>query len=188
LVQASVYELPFRAATFDGCYCIGVVQHTPDPAMSIASIPPLLKPGGRLALTMYERRRFSKLYSKYLVRPVTSRLDPATLLTTIEGAMPVLFPVTEILFRVPVVGRAFRFAIPVANYVEQTKLTTSQRYRWAILDTFDMLSPRYDQPQTLGQVERTLREAAMVEIQRLPNAGLNVVAKKPCAGDRAVSG
>ena len=34
-VQASIYELPFREGTFDRAYCIGVAQHTPDPAKSL---------------------------------------------------------------------------------------------------------------------------------------------------------
>ena len=54
--------------------------------------------------------------------------------------MPVLFPITELLFRVPRLGRWFQFAIPVANYVHERQLSMAQRYRWAILDTFDMLA------------------------------------------------
>ena len=39
LVQASIYELPFRSGAFDGCYCIGVIQHTPAPEEDASQLP-----------------------------------------------------------------------------------------------------------------------------------------------------
>jgi SAM-dependent methyltransferase len=178
LVQASIYELPFRPGAFDGVYCIGVIQHTPDPARAVAALPPQLKKGGRLALTIYERRRFTKLYSKYLLRSLTRRLDKNQLLRGVQATMPLLFPMTEVLFRVPVLGRYLRFLIPVANYTEEPDLTWQQRYHWAVLDTYDMLAPEYDEPQTFERVRDTLVAAGVVDLQRLPNPGLNLVAQR----------
>ena len=177
-VQASIYELPFRSALFDGCYCIGVVQHTPDPQKTMQTLPRILRPGGRIAITAYERKPWTRLYGKYWLRPLTKRLDKQTLLAGIKGAMPVLFPLTNVLFRVPLAGRLFMFMIPVANYTGERALTRRQRYDWAILDTFDMLSPQYDQPRTQEEVESALAAAGIVELRRLPNAGVNVVGVK----------
>jgi ubiquinone/menaquinone biosynthesis C-methylase UbiE/uncharacterized protein YbaR (Trm112 family) len=175
LVQASIYELPFKPGAFDGCYCIGVIQHTPDPEKSLRALPKVLKKGGRIAVTIYERRRWTRLNTKYLVRPLTKGLKQQTLLAGIKAAMPVLFPVTEVMFRLPLLGRAMKFAIPVANYVEERELTVGQRYRWAILDTFDMLAPQYDQPQTEEEVSRALGQEGITEIRRLNNGGVNLV-------------
>ena len=177
-VQASIYELPFRPAAFDFVYCIGVIQHTPDPAASLASIAKMVKPGGEIAVTIYPRKPWTKLYSKYWLRPLTKRLKKATLLKLIQALMPVAFPITNVLFRIPGIGKAFMFAIPVANYVHETQLTRDQRYAWAILDTFDMLSPQFDQPQTERQASAALRVGGIVDIRRLPNAGLNLKGKK----------
>jgi 2-polyprenyl-3-methyl-5-hydroxy-6-metoxy-1,4-benzoquinol methylase len=177
-VQASLYEMPFRDRVFDGVYCIGVIQHTPDPLASVRALPRVLKDGGRIAYTIYEKRRFTPLYSKYLVRPLTTKLGQRALLGAIRGAMPVLFPVTEVAFRIPVVGRALRFAIPIANYVHERQLTVRQRYAWAVLDTFDMLAPRYDQPQTEADVVAAMRAAGVDEICRTPAGGLNLVGRK----------
>jgi len=52
-VQASIYEPPFLDAAFDGLYCIGVIQHTPDPPAAsghglevvIVLTPPLASAG-----------------------------------------------------------------------------------------------------------------------------------------------
>jgi ubiquinone/menaquinone biosynthesis C-methylase UbiE/uncharacterized protein YbaR (Trm112 family) len=177
-VQASIYELPFRTAAFDACYCIGVVQHTPDPQKTMRTLPRILRAGGRIAITAYERKPWTLLYGKYLVRPLTKRLDKQTLLAGIKGAMPVLFPVTSVLFRLPLVGRLFMFTIPVANYVHERALTRQQRYDWAVLDTFDMLSPHYDQPRTQSEVEEALAAAGVVDMKRLPNPGVNIVGCK----------
>jgi len=178
LVQASIYELPFRNKSFDGCYCIGVIQHTPDPQKTVRSLPRILKEGGRIAVTIYERKRWTLLYSKYLVRPITKRLDKKTLLRIIRTSMPVLFPITEAVFRIPRLGSYFRFAIPVANYVNESALSWRQRYDWAILDTFDMLSPQYDQPQTQRETESSLISEGIGDITRLNNLGLNLIGRK----------
>lgn len=174
LVQASIYELPFRPGAFDGCYCIGVIQHTPDPLRSVQALPRLLKPGGQLALTIYERRRFTMASGKHVARLFTAHLGPRVLLALIRGAMPVLFPITEVLYRIPVLGWFFRFTIPVANYVEKPELNVRQRYQWAVLDTFDMLAPRFDQPQREADVRRVLAGEDIHDVRRLPNDGLNL--------------
>jgi len=173
-VQASIYDLPFKDGAFDHCYCIGVVQHTPDTSATLRSIAKCVKPGGKLALTIYPRKPWTKLYSKYWLRPVTKRLKKENLLRLIEGIMPVAFPLTSFLFRVPVAGKAFQFLIPIANYVHEPQLTRQQRYKWAILDTFDMLTPYYDQPMTEAEAMESLTEAG-VEAKRTQQPGLNLV-------------
>jgi len=177
-VQASIYDPPFRPGVFDGCYCIGVVQHTPDPQLAMRTLPRFLRPGGRIAITAYERKPWTLLYGKYLVRPLTKRLDKQKLLSGIKGVMPVLFPLTNVLFRLPLAGRLFMFAIPIANYVHEQRLTAQQRYEWAILDTFDMLSPQYDQPRTQQEIETALTSAGVKDLRRLDNSGVNIVGEK----------
>jgi SAM-dependent methyltransferase len=183
LVQASIYALPFRSGVFDGCYCIGVIQHTPDPHQSVRSLPRLLKTDGCIALTIYERKPWTHLYSKYWIRSLTRRLPNEVLLRAIQITMPFLFPLTEVAFRVPVLGRLFRFLIPVANYVgcnnqSNAGLSLGQRYRWAVLDTFDMLSPRYDQPQTQHEVQAVLVEGGMIDVQRTAPYALCLAGRK----------
>lgn len=177
-VQASIYELPFRSGAFDGVYCIGVVQHTPDPQKTMKSLPRVLRRGGRIAISAYERKPWTLLYGKYLVRPVTKRLNKESLLAGIKAMMPVLFPLTDVLFRIPLAGRLFKFTIPVANYVHERALTREQRYQWAILDTFDMLSPQFDQPRTQQEIEQALTTAGIVDIERRPGHGAIFVGSK----------
>lgn len=178
LIQASIYELPFEKGVFDKCYSIGVIQHTPDPKQSIKSLSQLVKSSGQMVLTIYERKPWTLLYSKYLCRLITKRMNKQLLLFIIKLLSPILFPITEVLFRIPVLNRVFKFMIPFANYVEMSDLSIKQRYEWAILDTFDMLSPAYDKPMTETEVRQCLEEVNMKHIKRLPNPGVNVVAVK----------
>jgi SAM-dependent methyltransferase len=177
-VQASIFDLPFRSGAFDGCYSIGVIQHTPDPHRALAALPRVLKGGGNIAVTIYERKPWTLLYSKYLLRPITKRLEKKNLLRVINFSMPILFPLTNLLFRLPLFGRFFGFAIPVANYVSEPELSAKQRYDWAILDTFDMLSPQYDNPQTKQEVADALSAEGIGELERLPNPGVNLVGRR----------
>ena len=101
-----------------------------------------------------------------------------TLLSSIERAMPLLFPLTNVLFRAPLIRPFFKFAIPVANYVTEPALTRRQRYTWAVLDTFDMLSPQYDLPRTQEEVEQALSEAGVTNLKRMSNSGLTIVGEK----------
>lgn len=177
LVQADMCNPPFKANTFDYVYSIGVIQHTPSPERSIKSIAALVKKGGQLAVTIYEKKNWTTLNAKYWIRPITKHMNDRALLFTLKLLSPILFPLTEILYRLPFVGRGFKFAIPYANYVH-LKEPIKYRYSLAILDTFDMLSPAYDQPQRQGDVERYFIDTGIQKIKRLPNSGLNLVGEK----------
>jgi len=178
LVQASIFELPFRPRSFDGVYCIGVIQHTPDPKAAVQSLADVVEDEGRIAVTIYERCWSTMLYSKYWVRPVTRRIKAEWLLNLIKIIMPVAFILSEVLFRIPVLKRIFQFILPVANYVDSKELSMRQRYQWAVLDTFDMLAPAYDNPQRYADVVEIMKERNIGEIRRLSNPGLNLVGTK----------
>ncbi len=159
VLQASLFELPLRMGAADGLYCIGVIQHTPDPETAIKLLPAYVRSGGRVALTVYTKKWSTLFYGKYLVRVFTKRMDDRALLFLIRLSMPLLFPLTDVLFRLPGLGRVFAFLMPVANYVAQPQLRDwKTRYRWAVLDTYDMLAPAYDSPQTVSDVTRWLTE------------------------------
>jgi SAM-dependent methyltransferase len=160
VVQGSLLEPPFAPGAFDFAYCIGVVQHTPDPAKVIRNVAGLVREGGKFCFTVYGRKPWTKLGGKYLVRSITTRLSSPTLLRAIEYVMPVAFPLTDSLFRLPIIGKVAQFALPVANYVDMIH-ERDLRYKTAILDTFDALSPQYDDPMTTAEVQEALLEAGM---------------------------
>ncbi|MDA0239844.1 MAG: methyltransferase domain-containing protein, partial [Proteobacteria bacterium] len=60
ILQANLLNLPLRGELFDGLFCMGVIQHTPDPGAVMRALPRHLKPGGRLAYNFYEIDPLSK--------------------------------------------------------------------------------------------------------------------------------
>ena len=174
-VQGDILRPPIKSRSLAFAYSIGVLQHTPDSNRALKSIINLLAPGGKFALTIYARRWYTFLYSKYLVRPLTQRLSSARLLWAIEKLMPWLFPLTDMLFPVPVVGKVAQFMIPVANYVHKTEFSREERYEEAILDTFDMLSPAYDRPLSSDQVSRALQSMGVRDFVFRTKVPVNVV-------------
>jgi SAM-dependent methyltransferase len=157
VIQGNLLKLPFKPSSFHFAYCIGVVQHTPDPPAVIANVVNTLAPGGQFAFTIYGRRPWTKLSGKYLIRPLTRRLPQRQLLRMIQLSMPALYPIISVAFRLPIVGKFFSFAIPIAYYPDRDGFSAKQRYQETVLDTFDALSPRYDFPMTPCEVESALR-------------------------------
>ncbi|MDF1827369.1 MAG: hypothetical protein P1U39_03725 [Legionellaceae bacterium] len=80
-------------------------------------------PGGWLGVDYYEKSVNSLMLPKYWLRSLTKRL-----------AKPRLFSILK------------RF-VPVADYKNILPLSSRQLREWALLDTFDWLSPEYDNSQ-----------------------------------------
>ena len=65
--------------------------------------------------------------------------------------------------------------------VKEKQLSREQRYQWAILDTFDMLSPQYDQPMTEREASHALESGGIGELRRQSDTGVNLKGKKVAA-------
>lgn len=179
LAQGTVYELPFPPNYFDKIFCFGVLQHTPNPEQSFRALVSRLKPGGEIAIDLYASP-YSRLHPRHIFRPFTKRMKQDRLLRLVERVVPWLLPLSNAVAAIPKLGRILRHAVPVANYKGRYDLTDKQIKEWAILDTFDWLSPQYDQPQTRATVHRWIREAGLENAQVERNVGLYIArAKKP---------
>lgn len=165
VVQGDIYNFPFHEESFDFVFCFGVLQHTPNVKKAFMSLIPQLKKGGCLAVDVYRKRLRTIFWSKYWIRPFTCRVEPDRLFKKVEKWVPVLLPVSIFIGRIPIVGKKLRYLVPVANYDGIFPLTNAQIREWAILDTFDMLSPKYDQPQSAETLHSWLEEAGLADIK-----------------------
>jgi SAM-dependent methyltransferase len=147
VVQGDIYALPFAPATFPFVYSFGVLQHTPDVEKAFAALPPMVAPGGNLCADFYEATWKHHLLPRHYLRPVTTRIDKTRLFGLCKKWVPRLLAVSQRLGRIPRIGRLLVRAIPVADYTGIYPLDQQQLREWALLDTFDWLSPAYDQPQ-----------------------------------------
>jgi 2-polyprenyl-3-methyl-5-hydroxy-6-metoxy-1,4-benzoquinol methylase len=151
--QSSIYQLPFEPESFDQVICLGVLQHTPDVELSIKALAEKVAVGGQLTVDFYPIRGWwTKLNAKYLLRPLLTRLSSERLLALINKNVDWLI-ILHMFFHRTGLGMLNRF-LPLCNIAGTfpTQLTATQRREWAVLDTFDMYSPKYDSPQRLTDV------------------------------------
>lgn len=154
LAQASIYEMPFPDNRFDKVFCLGVLQHTPDFEKSVASLVAKAKPGGEIVVDFYPIRGWwTKIHAKYLLRPFTKRVDHERLLRLIDRNLDWLMHAFRLLQRARL-SVLTRFLPLVDLRTIPPGLSEDHVREWALLDTFDIFSPEYDNPQRVETVAR----------------------------------
>jgi ubiquinone/menaquinone biosynthesis C-methylase UbiE len=153
LFQASIYELPFQDNSFDKVFCIGVLQHTPDFDASVKNLINKAKPKAEIVVDFYPINGWwTKVSAKYILRPFTKRLSHKRLMNLINLNIDWLMKAERKLHLMGL-GVLARFLPIVDTYRTFPKyLSESEKREWAVLDTFDMFSPEYDNPQRIEDV------------------------------------
>lgn len=152
IYQADIMNLPFSDESFDLIYSIGVLHHTPDTKAAFLRLPPLLKPGGAIAIWVYSTELRTRYPGGEVLRRVTPSLSKRWLLGMSRIAIPLYY-----VHRIPVLGVATSMCLP-------TSMDPDPLWRW--LDTFDWYSPRYQWKHTFKEVEGWFREAGLTQIRR----------------------
>lgn len=165
IVQADIYSLPFPDNFFDFVYSLGVLQHTPNVEGAFKALIPVLKGSGQICVDFYWKRFRTLMHSKYLVRPVTKRLSKKWLFSFLERHITKLLFASRVLARVPLIGVAIKRLVPVADYTGVFPLSDEQLIEWALLDTFDMMSPTYDNPQSTKTVKYFFQNSGLIDIE-----------------------
>ncbi len=167
VVQASLFRLPFRRGVFDGIYCMGVIQHTPDPQAVMTALPAFLKPGGRVVYNFYEIHWHTRLQPiKYAMRTLTSRLGAVANYRLALALTVLFFPLSWLLSHIRFV-RFINIMLPICAS-HSPDLTIRQQFVWTLLDTFDWYSPRYEKRQRHTEVAEILRRAGLVDVASIP--------------------
>ncbi len=164
VVQADIYNLPFKPASFKFVYCFGVLQHTPEVGKAFMALPTQLSSGGRLSVDVYPKLFRNILWPKYWLRLFTKGIPSERLFPWVQSLVKVFFPLSIALGRIPFIGPKLRYVIPVVNYEGVLPLTMEQLKEWFVLDTFDMLSPLHDHPQTAHTLRKWFEQAGLQEI------------------------
>jgi uncharacterized protein YbaR (Trm112 family) len=163
IVQGDVCRMPFRRRHVDKVFCFGVLQHTADVRESFMALTELLVPGGELVVDLYRKGILSTyLQTKYYVRPLTRRMSSDMLYRMVVAWVELMWPVCEVIGRLPVIGASINWRLLVGDY-RGLSLPGDSPKQWAILDTFDMLAPRYDSPQRIETIREWFDEAGLVE-------------------------
>jgi SAM-dependent methyltransferase len=161
IAQADLFRLPFRRGAFDVVYSIGVLHHTPSAERAFKALVPFVKPGGILAVSVYDATVKPgvpwalNLARRRLWRTVTRRLPWRVNLWWARIAVPVFWVIDKI----PVV-RYVRYLFPVLIYRDYP-------LAWSILDTFDTYATALESRHRPKEVFRWFREAGLTAIDLL---------------------
>ncbi|HZV03054.1 MAG TPA: class I SAM-dependent methyltransferase [Planctomycetota bacterium] len=159
VVQGDIFELPFKPESFDIVFSIGVLHHTRSTREALRSIAPLVKPGGRLAVGIYESSPTWDYSDRY--RRWTTRMSYSLLHLLSHVSIP-YFHVLELARSLPhgefLAGNLFR-ALPTRIHPDA---------HWRILDTFDWFSPHYQWKHDEAEVKRWFTELGFQAVSRLP--------------------
>lgn len=167
IVQADVRLLPFAPRQFDGVFCLGVVQHTPNPEQTIALLYEQVRPGGWVAFDHYALDfRMLTWIGVHLARQVFTRLPPGQQLPAVEWTVARLLPVHAAAARWGrLLARALSRVSPVLSYYHlHPELSDELQREWAILDTHDALTDTYKHHRRAGEIESFLATLGLTEI------------------------
>jgi 2-polyprenyl-3-methyl-5-hydroxy-6-metoxy-1,4-benzoquinol methylase len=164
-VQASIASLPLREKSFDVVFCHRVLQHTADPRSTLAHILRFVKPDGAVFIHSYSRSMRQRMRWKYALLPLTNKLPPETLYRIIRAYARPAFRLTNFTGRSRIGRRLNWIFVPFLNYRHASKfrgMPDENLLEYAIHDTFDALSPRYDKPLSVA----VMRSVAATLLER----------------------
>ena len=168
IFQADIYNIPVKLDLFDIVFCHRVIQHTPNPEEAFYSIVKHIKKGGNIFLHSYSLTPRSRINYHYILRVITKRMNYKITYKLLEIIGPFLYKLVGRLKKQK--GRIFsillRF-IPFENYsstLRGSNLTEREKYQFAFLNVFDMLTPKYDNPNTVREIIRWFKNENLKDI------------------------
>jgi SAM-dependent methyltransferase len=154
VIQADVFNLPFKDVAFDFIYSIGVLHHTPNCEKAFKLLPSLLKKDGQISLWVYVDyfpggcKRIVEFYRKF-----TPKL-PKKLLYAISHYALINYYIRKI----PLIGKCLYLIFPTAYHDNRD---------WRVLDTYDLYSPQYQTKHRYEHVYFWFEDCGLKDIKLL---------------------
>lgn len=144
IAQADILRLPFAPEQYDVVLCLGVIQHTPSPEETIASLAAQVKPGGWLVIDHYTRSWSWYLKTAPLLRQILRRLPAEGGLRWTERLVRWFLPLHRAARRsLPLHVLVTRVSPVFSYYRIHPELGDDLQREWALLDTHDGLTDYY---------------------------------------------
>lgn len=165
IASADITNLPFAPQQYDVVFCLGVIQHTPDPERTIACLYDQVRPGGALVIDHYRPSLSWYTKSAPLVRRLLRRLPPERGLAVTEWLVDTLLPLHRATQGHPIARKLVSRVSPVLCYYDAYPELSAQLQReWALVDTHDALTDWYKHFRTRKQIRATLERLGLAHI------------------------
>lgn len=158
IAQADVYNLPFEPESFDVVFCLGVIQHTPDPDKTIRQLYKYVKPGGILVIDHYTLTLSAITRTAPVFRQILKRLPPAKGLKVTETLVRTLLPFHKLLRSHRLAQAVFSRISPITSFYHAFPWADEKLLEeWAFLDTHDALTDYYKHYKSARNIKKLLR-------------------------------
>ncbi len=167
VAQADIMSLPFITGQYDVVFCLGVIQHTPNPEATIASLCEQVRPGGYLIMDHYRHtsglRRFTNIAPYYHL--YFRRLPPEKGIKYTESLVKFFFPLHRVVGRSHMLARLLSRISPLyCYYYSYPQLSDRLQLEWALLDTHDRLTSWYRHLRKREQIALTLERLGLEDV------------------------
>ncbi|MEK6250167.1 MAG: methyltransferase domain-containing protein, partial [Planctomycetales bacterium] len=167
IIQADAFALPFRKESFDMIYSIGVLHHTPDCQEAFMGLVQYLKPGGVIAIWVYDAHVWkpgSLLETMNCFwRSITTRLPSRLLYALCICELPLYF-----LRKILGFDKLLHLILPGIVYHAIPTFNDHPEIREHLLDNFDWYSPKYQSKHTIQEVFDWFEQAGLEQIRVMP--------------------
>ena len=149
LIKSDLHNLIIKNK-FDIVICRGVLQHTPDPLISILKLYEFIDHKGEVFFDIYTMPKVGKFHPKYLIwRPLIKKIFSfddfeKVLLKNTNFLLKIKRIIKKIFFNSNFISDLF---IPVYDYEDELNLSKEQYKFFSILDTLDGIYAKYDNPK-----------------------------------------
>jgi SAM-dependent methyltransferase len=187
-LQDDITALPFPKGSVDCIFSEGVLHHTDSTRNALASLAPLLKPGGLFLFYVYNKKGPLREFTDDHIREKLQQMKPAE-------AWEALRPLTELGIQLGRLNCALELpeGIPLLD-VPAGKISLQRFFYWHVCKAFydpdatfdemhhinyDWFAPRNAHRQTPDEVKTWCGELGLdIERMKVEQAGITVVARK----------
>lgn len=183
IVQGDILNPPFKKESFDLGYSIGALHHTPNPHLGFQMLSKVVKPGGKVACSVYGNGSFYDYPSVHLYRHL-HKLNSYVLgrdnaITTAqkysEFSAKKIFSFHK---RLRMRGKIFSVLAGISErlFVVVTNIPDE---KWRILDTFDAITPYYASTHAAEEVQKWYKSMNYEELIQTNWGSTSFVGIKP---------
>lgn len=156
-IQADALKLPIRDSSIDAGYSIGVLHHTPNPSLGVREAARVLKSESRFSLSVYPKGGFygwpTVRFLRFLLNLFPENVKHCLALTYSTILCTLLQPLGNIWIPLTYPIRLFFPTIYLPDL------------RWAILDTFDSITTRYQSTHTSSEVKQWFSQSGLIRFK-----------------------